>query len=178
METAERIRLLVAPLVADTDAELYDIEYAGGILRITVDQEGGVGMGTIGSLTRAISRMLDETDPIPGQFTLEVSSPGLERPLRTAEHYARAVGETISVKTRPGLEGDRRFKATVVAVEGDVVTVTPEGATTTRELRVDDVERARTVFEWGPAPKPGGKGTKPGRPPTSPSAKQKKAAKS
>lgn len=181
METAERIRLLVAPLIADTDAELYDIEFGGGVLRITVDQPGGVDMGVIGRLTRAISRQIDETDPIPGQFTLEVSSPGLERPLRTAEHFRRAIGETVSIKTRPGLEGDRRFKATVVAVGGDDdLTLAPLGAPAdqVRHLALDDVERARTVFEWGPAPKPGRPKAAPGGPPTSPSAKKKKAAKS
>lgn len=172
METAERIRLMVAPLIAETDAELYDIEYGGGVLRITVDQAGGVDMGVIGRLTRGISRLLDDTDPIPAQFTLEVSSPGLERSLRTTEHYTRAVGETISVKTRPGLEGDRRFTAVVVSADPDGVILAPVGAAPdhTRRLALDDIERARTVFEWGPAPKPGG-------PKSSPSAK-KKASKS
>ncbi len=180
METAERIRLMVAPLIAETDAELYDIEFSGGILCITVDQPGGVDMGVIGKLTRAISHLIDETDPIPGQFTLEVSSPGLERPLRTTEHFARAVGETISVKTRAGVPGERRFKATVVAADDDGITLAPVDAASgeTRHLTLDDLERARTVFEWGPAPKPGGPkaGGKPGTK-NSPSAK-KKAAKS
>ncbi|HEX2577229.1 MAG TPA: ribosome maturation factor RimP [Aquihabitans sp.] len=172
MEIAERIRGLVAPLVAEVDAELYDVEFTGGTLRITVDRPGGVDMGVIGSLTRAVSRLLDETDPIPGQFTLEVSSPGLERPLRIPEHFARAVGEVIAVKTRPGTEGDRRLTGRVVAADDESVTIAPDAADAApRRLLIDDLERARTVFEWGPAPKPGG-------PKSSPSAKQKKAAKS
>lgn len=180
METAERIRLLVAPLIDDTTAELYDITYAGGVLQITVDQPGGVDIGVIGRLTRAISRLLDETDPIASAFTLEVSSPGLERPLRTAEHFTRAVGETISVKTQPGVDGERRFKAVVVGADAETVDLAPvdDPAGESRRLRLHDIERARTIFEWGPAPKPGG--PKPGRPGTSPSAKkkQKKAASS
>lgn len=178
METADRIQLLVAPLIDEADVDLYDIEYGGGALRITVDRAGGVDMGVIGGLTRDISRLLDETDPIAGPFTLEVSSPGLERPLRTAEHFRRAVGETISVKTRPGLEGDRRFKATVVRTDSESVTLAPADAADghTRMLMLADIERARTVFEWGPAPKPGG--PKSGGPKSSPSDKQKKAAKS
>jgi len=177
METAERIRLLVAPLLEDVDAELYDLEFTGGVLRVTLDREGGVDMGVIGSFTRSLSRLLDETDPISSAFTLEVSSPGLERPLRTPEHFARAVGELVSVKTRPGLDGERRFKATVVAVDGDAVTLLPEGAEPdqARTLDLADLERVRTIFEWGPAPKPGGpKPAKPGTP-TSPSAKKKAA---
>ncbi|QXC62592.1 ribosome maturation factor RimP [Aquihabitans sp. G128] len=166
------------PLLEDVDAELYDIEFTGGVLKITVDREGGVDMGAIGSFTRAVSRMLDDTDPIPSAFTLEVSSPGLERPLRTPEHFARSVGEVVSVKVRAGLDGDRRFKATIVSVADDQVVLLPEGAApgAERTLGLHDIERARTIFEWGPAPKPGG--PKPGgkaAPKTSPSAKKKAA---
>ncbi|MCU1499804.1 MAG: rimP [Acidimicrobiales bacterium] len=180
METTERIRLLIAPLLEDVDAELYDLEFTGGILRVTLDRDGGVDMGVIGSFTRAVSRLLDETDPIPSAFTLEVSSPGLERPLRTSEHFARSVGELVSVKARAGIEGERRFKATVVAADDDVITFLPEGADPGqhRVLRLDDIERARTIFEWGPAPKPGGPksaAAKAGAPKTSPSAKKKAA---
>ncbi len=176
METAERIRLLVAPLLESSEAELYDLEFTGGVLKITLDRPGGIDVGTIGRFTRDVSRLLDETDPISSAFTLEVSSPGLERPLRTAAHYARSVGELVSIKTRSGLEGERRFKATIISSDPDGIEVTPEGAEpgSTRHLGYEDIERARTIFEWGPAPKPGG--PKPG-PKTSPSA-TKKAAKS
>lgn len=175
MDTAERIRTLIAPLVAEVDAELYDIEFAGGVLRISVDRPGGVDIGVIGSLTRAVSRMIDETDPIPGAFTLEVTSPGLERPLRTPEHFVRSVGEQVNVKARAGVEGDRRMTGTLTAADDDGFTVTPAGAgpEQARRFAFDDVERVRTVFEWGPAPKPGG--PKSG-PTSSPSAKKKKKA--
>lgn len=176
METAERIRLLIAPLLEGSEAELYDLEFTGGVLKITLDRPGGIDVGTIGRFTRDVSRLLDETDPISSAFTLEVSSPGLERPLRTPVHYSRSVGELVSIKTRAGLEGERRFKGTIVASDDDGVDVLLEGADpgSTRHLAYEDIERARTIFEWGPAPKPGG--PKPG-PETSPSVK-KKAAKS
>lgn len=163
METIERIRLLVAPLVAEADVDLYDLEFSEGTLRVTVDREGGVDIGVVGSLTRAISRMIDEKDPIVGKFTLEVSSPGLERALRTPEHFVRAIGEKVSIKTRAGVEGDRRFQATIVSADDTGVVFDSE-----RRLQFDDIERARTVFDWGPAPKPK----------SAPSAKKKKAAKS
>lgn len=178
MDSTERMRTLIAPLVAETDAHLYDLEFDSGVLRVTIDREGGVDMGVVGSLTRSISRMIDEQDPIPGQFTLEVSSPGLERPLRTPEHFVRAIGEKVNVKTRAGVEGERRFQATIVTADADGVTFDDE-----RRLGIDQIERARTVFDWGPAPKPGS-GSKPGAKSTgkssksSPSAKKKKAAKS
>jgi len=177
METTERVRLLVAPLAEDLDVEIYDLEYSGGILRITVDRAGGVDIGTIGRLTRNLSRVLDEEDPVAGEYTLEVSSPGLERALRTSAHYVRSIGEQVAIKTRPGIDGDRRLTGEVVSVDtdADTVTVRPEGAAAddpaaVRVLAITDIERARTVFSWGPAPKPGG-----AKRPTNPSTKKKAA---
>ena len=175
METIERVRLLVAPLAADLGLDIYDLEYAGGVLLITVDREGGVDIGSIGRLTKAINRALDEADPVSGEYTLEVSSPGLERPLRTEAHYARSIGESVAIKTRAGTEGERRMTGTLLAVDGDQITIRPEGIDpdATRTLAIADIERARTVFAWGPAPKPGG----PKGRPTNPST-EKKAAQS
>lgn len=172
METAERLRMLVVPLLEGTDAEIYDIEFTGGVLKITLDRVGGIDMGVIGRFTRAVSRMIDETDPISSAFTLEVSSPGLERPLRTPAHFARSVGELVIVKARAGVEGERRLKGTLVSSDDDAIELAIEGAEAgqTQRLTFDEIERARTVFEWGPGPKPGG-------PKSLPSAK-KKAAKS
>jgi ribosome maturation factor RimP len=155
MDTAARVRELVAPSVESAGAELYDVELAGGVLRITLDRPGGVDIGVIGSVTRAISRLLDEVDPIPGEYTLEVSSPGLERPLRTPDHFARAVGSTVTVKTRSGVAGDRRVKGALVAAHDHGFTVRVDGATEDRTIAYGDIERVRTVFDWGPAPKPG-----------------------
>jgi ribosome maturation factor RimP len=185
MDTPERVRALAAPLVEAAGAELYDVEFAGGVLRITLQKEGGVDIGLIGRVTRDVSRALDEADPIAGQYTLEVSSPGLERPLRRPEHFAGAVGSLVALKTKPGVEGERRVKGVLTAVHGDRITVAPSDAEpgTTRELAIDDLERARTVFEWGPAPKPGA-GSRPGAPAKSKSktssskTSKKKAAKS
>lgn len=169
MDTIERVRVLILPEISEHDADLYDLEFTGGVLRVTVDKAGGVDLGVIGSLTRAISRLIDEHDPIQGAFTLEVTSPGLERPLRTAEHFARAVGEKVNVKTRAGVDGDRRFTGVIEAADADGITILPEGGEP-RRLSVDQIEKARTVFDWGPAPKPGK-----GPTPSSPSAKKKAA---
>ncbi len=173
MDTAERVRDLVAPLVAEAGADLYDVEFAGGVLRISVDRAGGVDLQVIGRLTRAVSALLDERDPVAGHYTLEVSSPGLERPLRTPEHFARAVGDAVVVKTRPGVEGERRVRGTLVAADAEGIVLRPDdaGDDAERRLPFTDIERARTVFEWGPAPKPSDRSR-------TPSAKKKKAAKS
>jgi ribosome maturation factor RimP len=160
MSTIERVRLLVEPLVADASVELYDVELSGGILRVLVDQPGGVAIERLTELTRTISRALDAADPIPGRFTLEVSSPGLERPLRTPAHFAGALGATVSVKTVAGTPGDRRLRGRLDEVDDDGFVLhlepPPSDGPDTRRVSYAEVERAKTVFEWGPPPKPGG----------------------
>lgn len=152
MSAGDRVRDLVAPLVDAAGLDLYDLELAGGTLRILVDRDGGADIDVISALTRAVSHALDEHDPIAGSYMLEVSTPGLERPLRTPAHYARAIGATVKVKTRPGVEGDRRVEGTVTAADDVAVTVR-DAAGAERAVRYDDIERARTTFEWGPTPK-------------------------
>lgn len=162
MTTSERVRALVEPVVARAGCEIYDVEHTGGAVRVLVDREGGVDLEVLAQLTRQVSRLLDEHDPLPGRYVLEVSSPGLERPLRTAAHFVRAVGSEVSVKTLPGIEGERRVRGTLAAAddEGFTVRLAEGEAGAERRLRYDEIERARTVFEWGPAPKPGGGGTR------------------
>ena len=81
-----------------------------------------------------------------------MGTPGLERPLRTAHHFARSVGMTAKVKTKPDVEGDRRLEGTITAADDTTVTLRgTEGVE--RTLRYDDIERARTTFEWGGAAK-------------------------
>ena len=93
-QTIERVTALIAPEVTAAGLSLYDLEHAGGVLRVVVDRPGGVDIEAIAAITRAVSRLLDEHDPLPGHYTLEVSSPGLERRLRVPAHFAGAVGET------------------------------------------------------------------------------------
>jgi len=148
MSTVDRVRDLVEPILGAADLDLYDLELGAGMLQVLVDREGGVGVDDLARVSREISRALDEHDAIEGNYTLEVSTPGLERPLRTRDHFARALGSSVKVKTRPGVEGDRRLEGSVAAVGEDTVTFAVADGTS-RTLRFDDIERARTTFEWG-----------------------------
>ena len=125
------------------------------VVRVVVDRDGGVDLEAIAEATRAVSGVLDVHDPVPGRYTLEVSSPGVERPLRTPAHFARAVGETVSVRTLAGGEGERRVtgRLTEADAEGFVLDCADTDGGR-RRLAYDEVQRARTVFAWGARPTP------------------------
>lgn len=159
MGVVERVQPLVDPILADLGLDLYDLEHAGGILKVVIDKVGGVDLESIALVTRLLSRELDHSDPIPGRYTLEVSSPGLERNLRTPAHFRRAVGTLVSIRTLPHAAGERRLQGVLVAADDTSATVRGAEAGPDlgdeRTVALADIERARTVFEWGGAPKPG-----------------------
>ena len=159
MGVEERVRELVEPVLADRGLSLYDVQHEGGVLRISADRDGGVPVDDLAEASRVISVLLDEADAISSRYTLEVSSPGLERTLRTRAHFDGAVGEQISVKTAPGVEGDRRVRGTLLEVDDEGITVQLDGGED-RRLRHDEVQRAKTLLDWGPQPRPGKGGTK------------------
>jgi ribosome maturation factor RimP len=149
MSVADRVRELVEPLLTEEGLELFDVEYSPGRIAILIDRPAGLDLDAITLATQRISALFDREDPIPGgRYLLEVSSPGLERTLRTPTHFRRSLGSLVSVKTRSGVEGDRRVKGVLADADDDGFTV--DG----RRFAYGEVERAHTVFEWGPAPRP------------------------
>jgi ribosome maturation factor RimP len=157
----DRVRDLIVPITSDLDLDLYDVERRGKVVRITIDtppgSDGGISLDVLSLATRLISRELDHEDPITSAYTLEVTSPGLERPLRTAAHFQREVGKDITVRLAGHAvqEGDRRrFDGRLVAADDTTFTIVDDEAAE-HTLAVADIDKARTVFEWGPAPKPG-----------------------
>ncbi len=153
MARTDTLDEIVAPVVEAHGLDLFDLELSGGTLKVTVDRAGGVGLDEIAAVTRALSRTLDESDPISGRYTLEVSSPGLERTLRLPEHFRWAVGQKVSIKTVPAFEGERRITGELTEADDGGVVVAGEGGPV--RLPHEAIARARTVFDWGPAPKPG-----------------------
>ena len=141
---------LVRPVVESAGLELVDVVLGreGGrrILRVTVDREGGVDLDTIAVTSQKLSRRLDlEGFSLNSPYSLEVSSPGVERPLRVPRDFKRKIGEQVKVKvageepsTVSGLLEAADDEAVVVAVEGGPV-----------RIAYADIASARTVFEWG-----------------------------
>ena len=163
----DRMHALVDPIASDLSLDVYDIERRGGTIRVTLDtlpgSDGGITLDSLSLATRLISRELDHEDPIAGHYTLEVTSPGLERTLRTPAHFAREVGKTITVRLRDPQADTRRLQGALVAADDHAVTLLlDEGSE--QVVAISDIDKARTVFEWGPKPKPGQKpGQKPGK---------------
>jgi ribosome maturation factor RimP len=150
----------LAPLVEAVGLELFDVESVRAgtatTLRVSVDRTGGVDLDAVTAATRAVTPVLDELGLLE-RCTLEVSSPGLERPLRTREHYRRAVGTLITVKTSVLVDGARRHRGVLADVDDDGIALAPDGAPEGTTLRIphEHVAGARTVFEWGPTAPPG-----------------------
>ena len=154
MAKTDLVRSLVEPLAAEAGADIYDVTLDGGKLVVALTRTGGIDLETLTSVSRQLNVALDEQDPISGSYTLEVTSPGLERNLRTAEHFAGAVGTEVTIRTNPDVEGERRVRGTVRSADDRTVTVELEDGGE-RTVDIADVERARTVFTWGKAEKPG-----------------------
>jgi len=152
--TITRATTLIEPIASDFGCELVDVDYANGVLKVIIDEEGGLNSQTLVDVTKAVSRMIDAEDPIPGRFTLEITSPGVERPLKKPAHFRRSVGEGVTIKTMPDVPGERRVEGTLTGADDYGVTVANGDGE--RSIAYGEIRTARTVFEWGPTPKKGG----------------------
>ena len=144
------VEALVRPVVESAGLELWEATFRkeGGrmVLRVVVDREGGVDLDTISETSRRLSRRLDLEDFGPGRYELEVSSPGLERPLRHPRHFERSVGANVKVKTVGSIDGAKVYEGALVSADAEAIVIASDGG----ELRVvyDGIASARTVFEW------------------------------
>ena len=140
--------------------ELDDLDLVGqdrgSVLRVTVDMDGGVGVDRLAETSRGLARLLDDHQRFQKSYTLEVTSPGLERKLRRPEHYAKSVGREVAVKTHQEIEGERAHRGTLVSADEVACVVAVDGSDL--KIPLAAIASARTVFRWEPAPKPGAKG--------------------
>jgi ribosome maturation factor RimP len=117
----ERLLELIEPLVGRLGYELVDLEYgaghARGTLRVFIDAAAGVGLEDCERVSREISALLDVEDPITSAYTLEVSSPGFDRVLRTPAHFGRFVGARVFVELKEPRAGRRRYTGELLAVD-------------------------------------------------------------
>ena len=141
-----RVAPLAARIAAREGCEFVHCEYVhdGGrwTLRLFIEREGGITIKECTAVSRQMSAVLDVEDFIPHAYHLEVSSPGLDRPLRTADDYRRFAGEPVSIRTKAPIDGRRRFRGTLEKFEGEVVTIADE-AGEAFEIPLAEVSKAR-----------------------------------
>jgi ribosome maturation factor RimP len=114
------------------------------LLRIYIEREEGVTIEDCEKVSRQVSALLDVEDPIAGEYTLEVSSPGMDRPLFSIEHYLKYVGSEVDLKLRRPINGRRKFKGQIIKISGDIVGLLVEGFE--YSLEFSDIEKASIVF--------------------------------
>lgn len=143
---------LLEPVVTAMGCELWGIEYITGghrhILRIFIDREEGVQLEDCERVSRQVGSVLDVEDPISSEYTLEVSSPGMDRPLYTLDQFRRYSGETVRLRLRSPYEGRRKFTGLLVGTEGDDVVIRCEAEEYL--FPVESIDKANVVPRFGP----------------------------
>ena len=152
MGALEEVTDLAEAVTRRRSLRLWDVEMGGqpgrAIVRVFVDADDGVDLDTVAEVSEEISRGLDLKDPIHGRYMLEVSSPGLERNLRSPEHFRVSTGRQVVVKTMTKLVADsHRIVGTIVAADDREVRL--DLGEKQVAVPYDEVKSARTVFEWG-----------------------------
>lgn len=145
----------IDPYVAAEGIELDDIEILGGgqIVRVTIDAKEPLGIDLIAEISKGIGRLIEDDDPFTSSYTLEVSTPGLERRLKRVSHYAKSIGREVKLKTFAYVDGEKRHEGVLVSADEGGFTVDVDGSE--RKFRYKDVSSARTVFVWEKSPRPG-----------------------
>jgi len=150
-KASQQLHDIIEPAVTALGYELVGVEHLAqgrhSLLRVYIDSAAGINVDDCAKVSHQVSAVLDVEDPIHGHYTLEVSSPGLDRPLFTAEHYRRFVGNEIQVRLHAPLQGRRKFKGILREIsDDDVVVLEVEGSE--YRLPLGDIEKAQLVPQW------------------------------
>ncbi len=146
----DRVKAVAGPVADDLGLGVVDVVYTNvqdrWVLRIFIDKPGGVTLDDCGSLSRELGTILDVEEVIPRRYSLEVSSPGLDRVLNEEKDFARFAGKKVNIKTKDAIEGRKNFKATLAGVEdGSVVVTDDEGRRWI--IAIGNIEKANLVIE-------------------------------
>lgn len=141
----DELAALLEPTVERLGYELADLEVrlgsGSGVIRLFIDHPDGIGLDDCEKVSLAVSALLDVEDPVPGHYDLEVSSPGLDRKLTKHEHFQRFTGKTVKVQTRLPIDGRKRYRGTLTAVEDDSIVVDVDGQAYTLPMAMIDTAR-------------------------------------
>ncbi len=149
--TGNELAKLLEPTIEGLGYELVDLEArlgsGSGLVRIYIDQPEGIDLEDCEKVSLAVSALLDVEDPLPGNYNLEVSSPGLDRKLTKVEHFQRFAGETVKVQMRFPIEGRRRFRGTLVTSDDENIVVEVDGESHSLPLKTIDTARLVPVVD-------------------------------
>jgi len=149
MGLSKNVLDVINPVVTGMGYELVGVEHLGqgkhSILRVYIDHTDGIAVDDCEQVSRQISALLDVEDPIPGQYSLEVSSPGLDRPLFNKEHFIRFIGSQCKVRLYRLIDGRRRITGVITGTTDDNVIIESEGEALTLPLEM--IEKANLVPE-------------------------------
>ncbi len=161
----DQLTVLLEPVVRDLGYELWELEFAtrpgGGLLRLFIERpepgsatevaaaesEAGITVDDCARVSHAVSEVMDAEDPVPGHYTLEVSSPGLDRVLRTPAHFARFAGAQVRVETRQPVNGRKRFTGRLARVDAGTCLLETDAEGGSVQLDIDGIHKARLVPE-------------------------------
>lgn len=141
-QAPENVQKLVAPVVASLGYELVGVEFlpqgGHGLLRVYIDNEAGITLDDCQRVSHQLSGVLDVEDAIKGRYHLEISSPGLDRPLFTAEHFQRFAGRRVNMRLAVATDGRRKFRGVLQGMKGDEVVLDVDGEVISVPLSVID----------------------------------------
>jgi ribosome maturation factor RimP len=154
-ETTTSLLRIAEPVCLAAGFELVDVrfvrEQVGWIVRVFIEAKpgaaDGVGVGDCERVSRELSAVLDVEDPVPQAYSLEVSSPGIDRPLRTVDHFRRFAGSVAKIVLAEGIDGRRNYKGTLLDASNEVIAIEIDG--TRHEVPFDDIQSAKLVPDWG-----------------------------
>lgn len=151
MESKRHLMTFTEPILAEQGLELVDLELQreprGQVFRVFVDREGGVDLDALSRLSRELSDSLDAREAVAGHYTLEVSSPGINRPLRTTAHFERVVGKRVRVRRSRPVDGVRNVLGRLERVDLTGVTIASEAGETVT-IPIGEIDRANYVHEF------------------------------
>jgi len=148
---ADTVTEIALPIVEQAGCELVDVEYVkegkDWFLRVYIDKPGGVTLDDCENISRPLNDKLDELDPVPHSFYLEVSSPGLERPLKKPADYRRAMGSPVEIRLYKAVDGVKRYEGELVAYDGESITIKTDKNEDLRFM-MDQISKVKKVFKF------------------------------
>jgi ribosome maturation factor RimP len=149
----EKARVTAAPIIAEMGLEIVDVEFlrrdGSEVLCFYLDRPGGIGVDDLKEASRAIENILEVTEIVDGRYRLEVSSPGIDRPLRSKDDFTRHRGSLVKIRLfEPLPDGARSLAGVIVAVKGEHLILRREGEDLELSLPLDNIARAKPQIDW------------------------------